>query len=76
LAQGRNVFSAHICVKDLGREGQRVLREAHGLLKSEFGVFFSTLQLEERCLEEEEQEVSIDITRSPGSGRQSGDHDR
>jgi cobalt-zinc-cadmium efflux system protein len=53
-----------------------VLREAHGLLKSEFGVFFSTLQLEERCLEEEEQEVSIDITRSPGSGRQSGDHDR
>jgi len=71
LTQGRNVFSAHIRVANLGRDGQRVLKEAHDLLRSRFGIYFSTLQVEENCLESEDIAKAIDITH-PGHTRASG----
>lgn len=61
LTQGRNVFSAHIWVDDLGRDGQRVLNQAHDMLRANFGIYFSTLQVEEACLDEEDPAGSIDI---------------
>ena len=64
LTQGRNVFSAHIRVNDLGRDGQRVLKEAHDMLRRKFGMYFSTLQVEEACLDEDDLANAIDVTRA------------
>jgi cobalt-zinc-cadmium efflux system protein len=65
LTSGRNVFSGHICVRQW-REGERVLRRVHDLLKHRFEIYFSTIQIEERCLEGEEQAAAIDIMRQAG----------
>lgn len=63
LTSGRNVFSAHVCVRNLAREGVRVQRAVHDLLKNRFRIYFSTVQIEEQCLEGEEGAEEIDITR-------------
>lgn len=73
LTSGRNVFSGHVCVGDFARDGERVQRAVHRLLKERFKVYFSTVQIEERCLEGEEGAAAIDITRAerrdePASG--------
>lgn len=52
LTSGRYVFSAHIRIDDRARGAQEVLEAAHRILKEEFGFFFSTLQIERRCLDE------------------------
>lgn len=62
LTSGTNIFSAHICVEDPS-EGQGVLEEATRLLRERFNVYFSTIQIEERCLSSEEPANAIDITR-------------
>jgi cobalt-zinc-cadmium efflux system protein len=67
LTQGRNVFSAHIRVNDLGRDGQRVLKDAHDVLRAKFGIYFSTLQVEDGCLDEEDRAKAIDVTRADHS---------
>jgi cobalt-zinc-cadmium efflux system protein len=64
LTQGRNVFSAHIRVDDLGRDGQRVLKDVHDMLRAKFGMYFSTLQVEEACLDEDDPAKAIDVTRA------------
>lgn len=63
LTSGRNVFSAHLCVGDPQRHGERVLREARDTLSEHFGIYFSTLQVEETCAADEEPAPEIDITR-------------
>lgn len=71
LTSGRNVFSSHICVRNW-QDGERVLRQANNLLRQQFNIYFSTLQIEEYCLDGEETAADIDITRShAGSGRAS-----
>jgi cobalt-zinc-cadmium efflux system protein len=67
LTQGRNVFSAHIRVDDLGRDGQRVLKDVHDMLRGKFGMYFSTLQVEDACLDEEDPAKAIDVTRADHS---------
>ena len=62
LTSGRNVFSGHVRVAD-GTDTREVLERAHALLKSDFGFFFVTLQVETRCLDESGAET-IDVTRS------------
>lgn len=64
LTSGVNVFSSHVCVSD-GREGQRVLEDATRLLRDRFKIYFSTIQIEERCLSGEEAARAIDITADP-----------
>jgi len=71
LTSGMNIFSSHLCVTD-GHEGQRVLEEATRLLRDRFNVFFSTIQVEERCLAGEEAAAAIDIMGGRSSGRQHG----
>jgi len=61
LTSGMNIFSGHVCVKN-EHERQRVLEEATRLLRDRFNVYFSTIQVEERCLAGEEAARSIDIT--------------
>ena len=66
LTSGRNVFSGHIRVDSFPKDGERVLREASERLKERFGVYFSTLQIEEHCLSSEQGAEDIDITRQQG----------
>lgn len=65
LTSGRNVFSGHVCVRDFARDGEQVQRAVHRLLRERFKIYFSTVQIEERCLEDEEHAAAIDITRMP-----------
>jgi cobalt-zinc-cadmium efflux system protein len=62
LTSGRIVFSGHVCVRQW-RDGERVLRRVLALLKERYGIYFATIQIEERCLEGEEQAAAIDIAR-------------
>jgi cobalt-zinc-cadmium efflux system protein len=62
LTSGRNVLSAHLRVRSLANDGQRILREASEHLKQHFGIYFSTLQIEEECLATERGAEDIDIT--------------
>lgn len=62
LTSGRNVFSGHVCVRDY-REGERIQRDVHDLLKDRFGIYFSTIQIEEQCQDRAEA-AEIDITHS------------
>ena len=64
LTSGVNVFSSHLLVPD-AHEAQRVLEEATRLLRQRFNIYFSTIQIEERCLDLEEDAQAIDIVREP-----------
>lgn len=61
LTSNRNVFSAHLRVDDQASHPD-LLRKAHRMLREEFGFYFSTLQLETSCLDED-QASDIDISR-------------
>ncbi len=61
LTSGRHVFSAHMRVRD-DAVSETVLDRAHDLLRRRFGFYFSTLQLEVRCRDEETAR-EIDVTR-------------
>ncbi len=63
LTSGKHVFSGHIRISD-GQDPQAVLKTAHSMLREQYGFFFVTLQIEDRCLDERGAET-IDITRSP-----------
>ncbi|MGK7294859.1 MAG: cation diffusion facilitator family transporter [Candidatus Wenzhouxiangella sp. M2_3B_020] len=65
LTSGRYVFSAHLRARD-GADTNAVLRTAYHLLKSDYGFFFATLQVEQECLDESGAE-DIDITDRGGS---------
>ncbi|KAA2312224.1 cation transporter [Pseudooceanicola sediminis] len=51
LTSGRNVFSAHLRIREDIDSGV-ILQEAHAMLKSRFGFYFVTLQIETNCLDE------------------------
>lgn len=63
LTSGRNLFSTHIRVDNFETDGERVLHEASDILKHSFGVYFSTIQIEEKCLSAEEGAEAIDIMK-------------
>ena len=63
LAAGRNLLSAHIRVHSFARDGERVLHGASDILKKRFGIYFSTLQIEEECVSAEADAAAIDITK-------------
>ena len=52
LTGGRHVFSAHVLIDGRGADPQSVLTAAHEVLKTRFGFYFSTLQIESECLDE------------------------
>lgn len=62
LASGRNLFSGHIRVRSFAGDGERVLHEASKVLKERFNIYFSTVQIEEKCLSGEQGAEDIDIT--------------
>lgn len=62
LTSGRNVFSAHLRVREDIDSGA-ILSNAHDLLKSRLGFYFVTLQIETSCLDEAGAEA-IDLSAS------------
>ena len=62
LTSGRNVFSSHLRISR-DAAPQDVQRQAHRLLRENYGFFFVTLQLETGCIDESGAE-SIDISRT------------
>lgn len=50
LTTGKNIVSMHVRVTDLAFQ-KRVLEEIHHLLKEQFSVYFSTVQIEIECPE-------------------------
>ena len=74
LTSGMNIFLSHVCVRE-GHESQRVLEEATRLLRDRFNAYFSTIQVEERCLASEEAATRIDIAGQLAEHDQNGgDH--
>lgn len=59
LTSGKHVFSAHLRTDS---DPGDLLEAAHDLLRERFGFYFSTLQLEDRCLDESGAE-DIDLSR-------------
>jgi cobalt-zinc-cadmium efflux system protein len=60
LTSNKDIFSAHIRI-DRPDRAEVVLKEAHRLLRDHFGFFFSTIQTEETCLDEDHAKT-IDIS--------------
>jgi cobalt-zinc-cadmium efflux system protein len=52
LTSNENVFSAHRRI-DKPNRAAALLAEAHDLLRNRFGFYFSTLQIEAKCLDED-----------------------
>ncbi len=52
LTSGKQVFSAHIVTKR-PESAATLLEQAHRLLRDRFGFYFSTLQVETTCLDED-----------------------
>jgi cobalt-zinc-cadmium efflux system protein len=52
LTSGKNVFSAHIGT-DKPDNAETLLEQAHRVLRDRFGFYFSTLQVETACLDED-----------------------
>jgi cobalt-zinc-cadmium efflux system protein len=64
ITSGQIVFSAHLHVPDPHKDGGRVLRTAAQLLREKFGVYFSTLQIEDQC--QAQEPTALDITDQIG----------
>ena len=52
LTSGKTVFSAHLRTGE-SSSASSVLKQAHKLLRERFGFYFSTLQVETTCLDED-----------------------
>lgn len=52
LTSDKNVFSAHLHT-DAPDKMESVLEEAHDLLREKFGFYFSTIQVETKCFDED-----------------------
>ena len=73
LTSGRYVFSAHIRLDDPDRDAQPVLEAAHEVLKSRYGFYFSTLQVEKTCLDEADS-TGIDTVGSASADMDAHGH--
>ena len=69
LTSGRYVFSAHLKAREAA-DPHLILKEAHRKLKLDYGFFFSTLQVENHCLDESgAEDINIILPDTPGRPR-------
>ncbi len=62
LTSGKNIVSMHVLVNDSANK-DKVLKEIYSLLKRDFSVYFSTIQIETECFEgKEASEIDINAT--------------
>ncbi len=74
LTEGKNIVSTHVLVEPHG-DMEKIQQELQRLLKTRFGVFFSTIQTETEICEEEEEAMAIDFLRTePEPTSQTDDH--
>ena len=73
LTTGRNIVSTHVLVKP-SDDREQIQQELQRLLKTRFGVFFSTIQTETEICEEEEEARAIDFLRNEPGPRSQMDH--
>ena len=52
LTTGKNIVSMHVRINDISNQ-EKVFKEIHKLLKDDFSVYFSTIQIETACLDED-----------------------
>lgn len=62
LTTGKNIVSAHALVDDLGKS-EPTLQHIQSMLKNDFGIYFSTIQLETEVCDEIEAAEDIDYLR-------------
>ena len=60
VASGRTIFSAHALVTDEAPDG--LLEAITALLRDDYGVFFSTVQIERECFAEEPRQIEFAAT--------------
>lgn len=58
LTSDKNIFSAHLQIKD-HRSGESILKRAEKMLKEKHGFYFSTLQLEEEHTASEADDIDV-----------------
>jgi cobalt-zinc-cadmium efflux system protein len=63
LTSGRNILSAHVLVSDY-TQGEQTLHQIQGMLKTQFRVYFSTIQIETTICPSEEEAAAIDFMRT------------
>ncbi len=63
LTSGKALFSAHLRIEK-DADANAILVAAHKVLRQDFGLFFSTLQIETHCLDESEQ-ADLDFIGQP-----------
>ena len=74
LTEGKNIVSTHVVVEP-DHDTEQIQQELQRLLKTQFGVFFSTIQTETEICEEEEEARAIDFLRTEPEPRpQTDDH--
>ena len=67
LTSGKLVFSAHVSTDNV-EGGALLLEQAHRLLRDRFGFYFSTIQIETECLDEDHvRELDISALLVPTS---------
>ena len=59
LTSGKNIFSAHVQTDNMTKP-DKILKEAHKILKDKFKFYFSTIQIEKKCTDSgDAREINI-----------------
>lgn len=62
ITEGKNIMSAHVLVSNFG-EAEHTLQSIQAMLKSDFQMYFSTIQLGTEVCPEIEEAEKIDFLR-------------
>ncbi len=64
LTMGKNILSTHVLVEQYP-ESEQILQRIQSVLKDDFGIYFSTVQMESEICPDIEQAEEIDFLRQP-----------
>jgi len=63
LTSGKNIFSAHVLISDI-KKSKSLQEKIHNILKNKFKFYFSTVQLEVNCLDEEDaKDINLNLNK-------------
>jgi cobalt-zinc-cadmium efflux system protein len=66
LTKGKNILSAHVLVEQYP-ESEPILQRIQSVLRDDFQIYFSTIQIESEVCPEIEQAEEIDFLRQPAT---------
>ncbi len=72
LTTGKNILSAHVLVEQYP-ESEPILQQIQSILKDEYQIYFSTIQVESEICPEIEQAEEIDFLRQPAMPSMDGE---